>query len=118
MLSVSDSGSGMDKETLSHLFEPFFTTKEVGKGTGLGLSTVYGIIKQNGGFIDVYSEPGHGTTFTIFLPRYWGESEPAVAPVTGQGPALRGDETILLVEDEPTMMAMTKVILEKRFYRL
>jgi PAS domain S-box-containing protein len=115
LLAVSDNGCGMDKATLSHLFEPFFTTKEVGKGTGLGLATVYGIVKQNNGVIDVYSEPKRGTTFKIYLPRHSVQSEPACA-VKATAAALRGSETILLVEDEPTTMKMTRMMLGRQGY--
>jgi len=112
LLSVSDDGSGMTKEVLGHLFEPFFTTKGVGKGTGLGLATTYGIVKQNAGFIKAQSEPGHGTTFRIYLPRITGEAEPAMAPETGT--IWRGaGETILLVEDEQAILAMVKAMLRR-----
>jgi PAS domain S-box-containing protein len=109
-LSVSDNGSGMDKETIEHIFEPFFTTKRMGEGTGLGLATVYGIVKQNNGFINVYSEPGCGTTFTIYLPRH----EPNDGHVRSAGDSRqvsRGHETILLVEDEPAILKLTTEIL-------
>jgi CheY-like chemotaxis protein len=105
----------MDRETQKLLFEPFFTTKEVGKGTGLGLSTVYGIVKQNNGFLTVYSEPGLGSTFTIYIPRSREDSpgtQPAGAENTRQGKG----ETVLLVEDEPALLAMTRRILEKLGY--
>jgi two-component system cell cycle sensor histidine kinase/response regulator CckA len=96
----------MDAETRSHLFEPFFTTKAVGKGTGLGLATVYGMVKQNNGFIDVISEPGRGTTFKIYLPRHAAEAG-WTAKVDAAQPAARGHETILLVEDEPMILDIT-----------
>lgn len=108
-VDVSDNGKGMDKETLEHIFEPFFTTKDVGEGTGLGLATVYGIVRQNNGFIHVYSEPGTGTTFTIYLPRHQGQTNhllPGEETI-----ATRGKETILLVEDEPSILEITHSIL-------
>ena len=115
LLAVSDSGCGMDRETLEHLFEPFFTTKETGKGTGLGLATVYGIVKQNRGVIDVYSERGQGTTFKIYLLRYAGEDGLArVENAVMSSP--RGHETILLVEDEQAILKMTADMLVKQGY--
>jgi two-component system cell cycle sensor histidine kinase/response regulator CckA len=116
-IDVSDNGSGMDKETVSHIFEPFFSTKDVNKGTGLGLATVYGIIKQNNGFINVYSEPGEGTTFTIYLPPHRGLVEEGYKVVT-EGQALGGNETILLVEDEPTLLTMTTSMLQGLGYKV
>jgi len=117
MLAVSDDGIGMDRETLSLVFEPFFTTKEVGKGTGLGLSTVFGIVKQNGGFINVYSEPGQGTTFKIYLPRVQQETSPAEV---AQEPTIRleGTETVLIVEDEEIVLGLAKQILDHYGYRV
>jgi nitrogen-specific signal transduction histidine kinase len=115
ILTVSDTGSGMDKKTIDSIFEPFFTTKEVGQGTGLGLATVYGIVKQNNGFINVYSEPGLGATFKIFLPRYAGEVT-LVQKEDNVEPLLRGNEVILLVEDEPTILEMTSIMLENLGY--
>ncbi|MDO9043045.1 MAG: ATP-binding protein [Desulfocapsaceae bacterium] len=110
-LAISDNGCGMDKEIVGHIFEPFFTTKGVGKGTGLGLATVYGVVKQNNGFVNVYSEPGQGTTFTIYLPRYVGNGA-QVQTEQPAGPAIGGQETILLVEDEPAILRMTTAMLE------
>jgi two-component system, cell cycle sensor histidine kinase and response regulator CckA len=101
VLSVTDNGSGMDGETLSHLFEPFFTTKELGRGTGLGLSSSYGTIRQSGGDIEVQSEVGRGSTFRIYLPAVGATATTAdVRPSPRTGEALRGSETVLLVEDE------------------
>jgi len=116
MLAVSDTGHGMDAETLGHIFEPFFTTKEPGKGTGLGLATVYGIVRQSGGHVNVYSEPGRGSSFKVYLPR--AESESAVAaPVPVSGTAtLGGTETILLAEDEEALRVMVREILETAGY--
>jgi PAS domain S-box-containing protein len=115
LLAVSDNGCGMDKDTLSNLFEPFFTTKAVGKGTGLGLATIYGIVKQNSGFINVYSEPGQGSTFKIYLPRLVA-AEDIDKAVPEKKAAAGGTETILLVEDEPTILRMTRMMLERKGY--
>jgi PAS domain S-box-containing protein len=115
VLAVSDNGCGMDKDTLENLFEPFFTLKEVGKGTGLGLATVYGIVKQNNGFIDVYSEPGQGSTFKIYLPRLVADEDTDKA-VPEKKTAVGGNEIILLVEDEPTILRMTRMMLERKGY--
>ncbi len=117
MLAVSDNGCGMDAETMVHLFEPFFTTKEIGKGTGLGLATVYGIVKQNYGLINVYSEPGQGTTFKIYLPRHGGKAPPAPNEDT-DGSMAHGNETILLVEDEPMILDLTRTMLELQGYKI
>jgi len=115
LLAVSDTGVGMDEATQKHLFEPFFTTKEVGKGTGLGLATVYGIVKQSGGYIWVYSEPGHGTTVKVYLPRVSGAAEPL--PVAAATPELRrGSETVLLVEDAPPVRSLARKSLESYGY--
>ncbi|MBU5613891.1 hybrid sensor histidine kinase/response regulator [Geomonas azotofigens] len=114
ILAVSDDGCGMDRETVAKIFEPFFTTKGVGEGTGLGLSTVYGIVKQNSGHISVYSEPGKGTTFRIYLPRHW-ESGDAVAEAP-PSVSMGNGETVLVVEDEPRILEMIKSMLELQGY--
>lgn len=117
MLAMSDTGQGMDDETRSHIFEPFFSTKEQGKGTGLGLSTVYGIVKQSGGYIWVYSEPGTGSSFKIYLPRIE-ESPNEIRPRDTLGPVPRGTETVLLVEDEPTVLKLASSLLRKLGYKV
>jgi PAS domain S-box-containing protein len=114
-IAVSDDGHGMDSETVAHIFEPFFTTKGVGEGTGLGLATIYGIVKQNNGFVDVCSEPGLGTTFSVYIPRYEGAA--SQLRTEEMSAALKGGyETILLVEDEPAILDMTTTILGKQGY--
>jgi PAS domain S-box-containing protein len=117
LLSVSDDGSGMDQEILTKLFEPFFTTKETGKGTGLGLAMVYGIVKQNDGFINVSSEPMRGTTFNIYLPRHH-DKEELFQPAVPVAPVRGGNETILLVEDELALLEMTTVMLQRKGYKV
>src|SRR5580692_4114898 len=116
VLSVSDTGMGMDKETQSRIFEPFFTTKEKGKGTGLGLSTVYGIVKQSGGYVMVQSEEGHGSTFQIYLPRAESAAESHSAPAPRA--ALGGTETVLLVEDEESVRQLVRETLASRGYKV
>jgi CheY-like chemotaxis protein len=117
MLAVTDTGCGVDRETLDHVFEPFFTTKPEGKGTGLGLATVYGIAKQNNGFVYIYSELGRGTTVKVYLPRYVGHEAAVPAPPKEGSPA-GGWETILLVEDESQIRQLAKTILETLGYRV
>ena len=115
-LALHDSGCGMDAETLAHIFEPFFTTKGQGEGTGLGLATVYGIVKQNNGFIDVSSELGRGTTFEIYLPRQPDELALLPTPPSPAEESARGTESILLVEDEPAILEITGQMLESLGY--
>ncbi|HXO37957.1 MAG TPA: response regulator [Candidatus Acidoferrum sp.] len=116
LLSVADSGTGMDADVQSHIFEPFFTTKERGKGTGLGLATVYGIVKENQGFIALDTAPGKGATFKIYFPMTTGSS---VAPVAQTALAVPGgSETILLVEDEVALREITCEYLQSRGYQL
>jgi CheY-like chemotaxis protein len=115
MLAVSDTGVGLDRDSLDRIFEPFFTTKEAGKGTGLGLATVYGIVKQSGGYVGVYSEVGHGTTFKIYLPRLE-EAAGAGPPAAGTAELRRGRETLLLVEDADLLRGLAREVLERAGY--
>jgi two-component system cell cycle sensor histidine kinase/response regulator CckA len=116
MLAMSDEGCGMDPATLARIFEPFFTTKPAGKGTGLGLATVYGIVKQSGGFVWVYSEPGRGSTFRVYLPRV--EDAVTDRPVSGtpRRTPPKGTETVLLVEDDDLVRRFTRDVLERNGY--
>jgi PAS domain S-box-containing protein len=117
MLTVSDTGTGMDDATQARIFEPFFTTKEQGRGTGLGLATVYGVVKQSGGYIWVYSEIGHGTTFKVYLPQVRSEAEKAAVEKVPSG-AARGNETILFVEDEESVRELVCEYLQARGYKI
>jgi signal transduction histidine kinase len=118
LLAVSDTGSGMDAATREHMFEPFFTTKEQGKGTGLGLATVLGVVKQSGGSINVYSEPGKGASFKVYFPVAEGEAHSRPKPALSTRPSLHGGETVLLVEDERAVRQATRAILLKFGYRV
>jgi CheY-like chemotaxis protein len=116
LLAVSDTGIGMDPETRAHLFEPFFTTKGEGWGTGLGLSIVFGIVKQSGGNIEIYSVPGHGTSVKVYLPRV--EEGALVEPEHAMIATTRGSETILLVEDEEMVRKLVRETLEREGYQI
>jgi CheY-like chemotaxis protein len=120
MLAVSDTGVGIDDETFERIFEPFFTTKPVGEGTGLGLSTVHGIIAQSGGNIWVYSEPGHGTAFRVYIPVDADAAAVAEAPVATSPRALRrpAGQTIMLVEDHEAVLALTRRVLDEAGYEV
>ncbi len=117
-LCVTDTGCGMDTYVIGRIFEPFFTTKEVGKGTGLGLATVYGIVKQHGGWVEVSSKAGSGTTFNVFLPASAETAKPASEDPAPHGPVTGGKETILVVEDEPVLREMAQLILEECGYQV
>jgi signal transduction histidine kinase len=116
LLSVTDTGSGMDAETLSHLFEPFFTTKPRGKGTGLGLATVYGVVRQHGGHVYVYSEPSLGTTFKVYLPRVPEPPDKVAAPPP-EAEDRRGTETVLIVEDSEMVLNYVRDVLAAHGYK-
>jgi len=115
-LTVSDTGRGMDESTIAHIFEPFFTTKEAGKGTGLGLATVFGIVQQNGGFIDVRSSPGEGATFTILWPRH--QPDLRIDPPTPVATSAIGRETVLVVDDEIAVVSVCQRLLSRLGYQV
>jgi CheY-like chemotaxis protein len=117
LLTVSDTGTGIAPDTMAHIFEPFFTTKERGKGTGLGLATVYGVVKQSGGYIWVDSVPGKGASFQVYLPRVAQPVQPA-EPSKPSGETLRGTETVLLVEDAEPLRKLAQSLLESRGFRV
>jgi CheY-like chemotaxis protein len=116
VMTVTDSGLGMDEKTLQSAFEPFFTTKEPGKGTGLGLATVYGIVRQSGGWIDVQSAMGKGSSFKIYIPQTDARQVPALPVVTAK--AMRGTETVMVVEDQEAVRELAKTVLEAYGYRV
>ena len=118
LLTISDTGCGMDRETLEHIFEPFYTTKETGTGTGLGLSMVYGIVKSHGGYINCYSNPGDGTTFRIYFPAFEAGNVAHGAKIEHEEDLPRGSETILLVDDEKFLRDLGKEMLERVGYRV
>jgi len=117
-LHVSDTGCGMDTYLIGRIFEPFFTTKEVGKGTGLGLATVYGIVKQHDGWVEVISTPGTGTTFEVFFPASREIARPASEIAASTAPIAGGHETLLIVEDEPVLREMAQLLLEECGYEV
>ena len=117
LLTINDNGCGMSRETLNKLFEPFFTTKELGKGTGLGLATVYGIVKQNNGFINVHSQPNEGTSIKVYLPRHIGSVDQAGESFQ-QDPIMGGHETVLIVEDEESILSLCQLVLENYGYEV
>jgi CheY-like chemotaxis protein len=117
LLTVTDTGCGMNSETLAHIFEPFFTTKGLGLGTGLGLATVYGIVRQNNGFVSVFSKPGQGARFEIYLPRFETDPDPDHVSANSESRVLpEGTETVLLVEDNETILDLGKMMLERLGY--
>jgi CheY-like chemotaxis protein len=118
VVAVSDTGSGMTDETLARVFEPFFTTKEVGRGTGLGLSMVYGFVKQSGGHVTIYSEPGQGTTVKLYFPRYMGGAQAAGVVVEAAAPTSSEGEVILVVEDNDDVRAYSVMILSELGYQV
>ena len=118
LVAVTDTGTGMTPEVIAKAFDPFFTTKDVGKGTGLGLSQVFGFVKQSGGHVKIYSEPGHGTTVKVYLPRYYSAEPHQAAELSAKHIEFGGTEAILLVEDDASVLAMTAASLRELGYRV